>query len=124
MLKCCKVQPEVVYGERKVGLSDKRRKFFKIRENCKILVKYHAYVDYPERKFSELEIKNLVKFGSGNITENTSLEAIPDSFLYFSKDDEDRECKLVLLLEEIEFEDSNGATIKETIIVCSAYREV
>lgn len=124
MLKCCKVQPEVICGERKVGLSDKRRKFFKIRENCKILVKYHAYGDYPERKFSELEIKNLVKFGSGNITENTSLEAIPDSFLYFPKDDDDRECKLVLLLEEIEIEDSSGTTIKETIIVCSAYREV
>lgn len=107
-----------------MGLSDKRKRFYKIRANCKVIVRYHAYGDYLERKFTQLEIKNLVKYGNGRVTENDSPEAIAESFLYFPKDDEDRECKLVVLLEGIEIEDENGTITKETIIVCSAYREV
>lgn len=107
-----------------MGLTEKRKRFYQIRGTCQIIVRYHAYGDYPERKFTELEIKNLVKFGSGRVSDNPSPEAIPESFLYFPKDDDDRECKLVVLLEEVEIENENGTITKETIIVCSAYREV
>ena len=71
-----------------------------------------------------MEIKNLVKNGTGRVTENNSTEAIPESFLYLPKDDEERECKLVILLDDLEIEDENGTITQETIIVCSAFREV
>lgn len=107
-----------------MGLVEKRKRFHQIRGNCKIIIRYHAYGDHPERMFTELEIKNLVKYGSGMVTENDSPEAIAESILFFPKDDEERECKLVVLLDEIEIEDESGTIIKESIIVCSAYREV
>ncbi len=107
-----------------MGLVEKRKRFYQIRGTCKIIVRYHAYADHPERNFSELELKNLVKNSMGRVTDNTSPEAIPESFLYLPKDDDERECKLVILLKEIEIEDEKGTTTKETIIVCSAWREV
>ena len=106
-----------------MGLTEKRKRFFQIRGTCKVLVRYHAFGDYPERKFTEMEIKNLVRYGSGRVSENESSEAIPESFLFFAKDDEDRECKLVVLLDEVELVDENSTITKELIIVCSAYRE-
>lgn len=110
--------------EAELGLAEKRKRFFEIREKCRVVVKYHAYADYPERKFSQLELKNLVKHGNGRVMENQSPEAIEDSFLYYPKDEDGRECKLVLLLKEIEFENDDGTFSTESIIVCSAYREV
>lgn len=88
-----------------------------------MLVKSHAFAHYPERGFNKLEIINLVKQGQGNFKDNDSAEAIPGSFLFFPRDDEDRECKLVILIEEVEV-DGAGGPHKESVIVCSAYREV
>ena len=107
-----------------MGLTDKRKRFHQIRGTCKIIVRFHAYGDYPDREFTELEIKNLVKHGQGRVAENDSAVAIPESFLFYPKDDEERECKFVVLLEEVEIEDDCGSITKESIIVCSAYREV
>lgn len=106
-----------------MGLADSRRLFFKVRSKSRIIVKKHAFIDYPERGFTKQEILNLVKQGKGNFRENDSSEAIDGSFLFFPVDDEERECKLVVLIEEVEIE-GNGGPQKETIIVCSAYREV
>lgn len=106
-----------------MGLADSRRLFFQIRSNCKILVRNHAFADYPERGFTKLELINLVKQGKGNFRDNDSPDAIAGSFLFFPKDDEDRECKLVILIEEVEI-DGTGGSQKESVIVCSAYREV
>ena len=106
-----------------MGLIEKRKQFFKIRSKCRILVKSHAFLDYPERGFSKMEIVNLVKSGSGRVKENTSIEAIFESFLFIVKDDSGLECKLVILIEEVEIEQqSSGGAIKEMVIVCSAYR--
>jgi hypothetical protein len=62
---------------------------------------------------------------------NGSPEAIEGSYLFLVKDDMDRTCKLVILIEEVEIEleeiratASSGGTPKETVIVCSAFREV
>lgn len=109
-----------------MGLSDYRRLFFQIRSKCQIIVKSHAFLDYPKRAFTKLEIINLVRFGLGQFRENLSAEAIDGSFLFLVKDDLDRECKLVILIEEVEIEDQprSGGTKKETVIICSAYREV
>ena len=110
-----------------MGLNDRRRLFFQIRSKCQVIVKSHAFLDYPKRGFSKSEIINLVRFGVGQIQENKSPEAINGSFLFLAKDDLENMCKLVVLVEEVEIEDtatSSGGTKNETIIVCSAYREV
>lgn len=107
-----------------MGLSDKRKLFFQVRSKCEIYVKNHAFVDYPERGFSKAEIVNLVRYKTGRFTDNNSPEAITGSFLFLVKDDRDRECKLVVLIEEVEIEgETIGETRKEAIIVCSAYRD-
>ncbi len=109
-----------------MGLSDSRRLFFEIRANCQVIVKNHAFTDYPERGFSKPEIVNLVRFGTGEVRGNKSPEAIDGSFLFLVKDDLKKLCKLVVLIEEVIIEDvtSSGGTKSETIIICSAYREV
>ena len=107
-----------------MGLTESRRQFFQMRSKCKIIVKNHAFVDYPERGFSKIEIINLVKHGAGVFKANdSSVEALDGSFLFLPKDDEERECKLVILLEELII-NGKGGPKKECIIVCSAYREV
>lgn len=105
-----------------MGLNEKRAKFYKIKGSCKIIVRPHAYKDHPKREFSELEVRNLVKFGDGPVKENDSAEAIENSFLYHPKDEEGESCKFVILLEEIEIEEEEKTTT-ESIIVCSAYRK-
>ncbi len=106
-----------------MGLTEKRRLFFKIRNQCQILVKNHAFKDYPERGFSQMEIINLIRVGVGQILENKSDQAISGSVIFKVKDDLERECKLVVLIEEVQPPLSSGGT-KEQVIVCSAYREV
>lgn len=108
-----------------MGLSEKKRLFFQIRTKCEIIVKKHAFEDYPERGFSKNELVNLVRSRVGRVTENTSPDAIADSFLFFVKDDLDRECKLVILIEEVEIVDEETGSIrKEVLVVCSAFRQV
>ncbi len=105
-----------------MGLTQARNAFFKIRSNCQILVKNHAFKDYPERGFSQLELIRLVKGGAGRFTENNSDIAISGSYLFYPKDEDGIECKLVILLQEVEVE-GEGYSQQETVIVCSAYRE-
>lgn len=108
-----------------MGLSDKKKLFFQIRAKCEIIVKSHAFRDYPERGFSKAELINLVRINSGRVVENKSPEAIEESFLFLVKDDLNRECKLVLLIEEVEVVDDQTSVIrKDTIIVCSAFRKI
>ena len=107
-----------------MGFRDRKARFLKIKGSCKIVVSRHAFADHPERGFSPHEIKQLVKTGTGRVTENRSPESIKDSFLFYPKDSTERECKLVILLEEIEIEDEYGNSKKESIIVCGAYRDM
>lgn len=106
-----------------MGLSQAKKQFFEVRQKCQIIVRNHAFKDYPERGFSKQELIRLVKTGNGRFTENKSDVAITDSYLFFPKDEEDRECKLVLKIQEVEIEGELSSR-KETVIVCSAYREV
>lgn len=105
-----------------MGLNDDRRLFYKIRSNCGIIVSKHAFEDYPERGFSEKEIIDLVRNGTGRLTVNKSPNAIEGSYLYLLKDGIGRDCQLVILIEIIEIEDE-ASTEGNQVIVCSAYRE-
>ncbi len=106
-----------------MGLSQARTQFFEIRQKCQVIVRNHAFRGHPERGFSKQELIRLVKTGKGRFTENDSEQAIENSYLFFPTDEEGRECKLVILIEEVEIE-GEGSSQKETVIVCSAYREV
>lgn len=106
-----------------MGLSRARKQFFEIRQHCQVLVKSHAFEDYPERGFSKLELVRLVRSGCGRFVENDSDQAIEGSYLFFPADEDERECKLVLLIKIVEIE-GEGSSQKEAVIVCSAYREV
>lgn len=105
-----------------MGLKETRQRFFAIRKSCEIVVKKHAFQDYPKRGFSEREIIELVRKGVGAFEENRSAIAIPDSFLFKPKDERKRECKLVILLQVLEVEGEEESD--ELIIVCSAYRDI
>lgn len=105
-----------------MGLSHARKQFFEIRLKCQVLIKNHAFKDYPHRGFSKSELIHLVRFGVGRFTENESEQAIEDSYLFFPLDEEERECKLVVLIKLIEIE-GEGSSLKNTVIVCSAYRD-
>lgn len=106
-----------------MGLTQTKQLFFKIRSKCSVIVKNHAFKDYPERGFSKNELVQLVRAGNGQFTENDSDVAIENSFLFFPQDVEGRECKLVLLIEVVEIE-GEGCSQTESVIICSAYREV
>ena len=101
-----------------------RSLFFAIRGTCEIIVKNHAFKDYPERGFSAAEIISLVRYGVGPFKDNTSAVAIDGSYLFFPKDDLDRKCKLVILIEILEIENEVSREADPVIIVCSAYREL
>ena len=77
-----------------MGLSDSRRLFFQIRSKCQVIVRNHAFLDYPERGFSKTEILNLIRVGIGRVAENKSPDAIEESFLFLVKDDAGTVCKL------------------------------
>ena len=106
-----------------MGLTQTKKLFFEIRHNCSVIVSIHAFKDYPARGFSQQELVRLVKNGNGRFAENDSDVAIEGSYLFFPKDDEGKECKLVLLIQEVEIE-GEGNSRKEAVIVCSAYREI
>ncbi len=106
-----------------MGLISARTLFFQARQKCQVIVSNHAFRDYPERGFSKQELVRLVRSGNGRFTDNKSDVAIPDSYLFFTKDEEDRECKLVLRILDVEIE-GDGNSHKKTVIICSAYREI
>lgn len=94
-------------------LSEVKRVFFKNRLSSTVVIRKHAYADYPERGFSRQEVETLIRFGKGRVVENHSIDKIEGSFLFMVKDMRGQECKLVFLME-------GDHTI--VIIVCSAYR--
>jgi len=94
-----------------MGLEKNRQLFFKMRNNCSILVRAHAYKHYPERGFTAQEIINLVRNGIGRFVDNNSDMAIDGSYCFLTKDDRDNECKLVLLIEELDIEGKGGLLI-------------
>lgn len=110
-----------------MGLVDSRRRFFQMREKCKVLIRNHAFKDYPDRGFTKQELINLVRHGGGRFKlNNESLEAIEGSFLFLPKDAEGRECKLVILIGVVTIEIERKGSLRlykeEVIKVCSAYR--
>lgn len=105
-----------------MGLNEFKRLFFEIRRlGCLIVVRKHAFEDYPERGFSQREIVHLVQKGVGRVEVNRSPDAIKGSYLFFTKDDLNQGCKFVLVIEAVEIEGEEKGS--STIFVCSAYRE-
>lgn len=107
-----------------MGLSESKSLFLKIRASCQVIVKHHAFAHYPERGFSKIELIHLIRKGNGRFEDNKSPEAIKNSFLFFPKDEQGNECKLVILIEVVEIEDENPTDGTKSIIVCSAYRSI
>lgn len=105
-------------------LSAAKQIFFKIRASCEIIIRKHAFADYPKRGFSKRELISLIRKDFGRFEDNKSPDAISKSFLFFPKDEQGRECKLVILIEIIEIEGLNSTKNNQAIIVCSAYRRV
>ena len=105
-------------------LSEFKSLFLITRTGCEVIVKHHAFAHYPERGFSKVELILLIRKGTGRFEDNKSPEAIDNSFLFFPKDEQGRECKLVVLIEVVEIEDENPTEGTKSIIVCSAYRSI
>ncbi len=104
-----------------MGLTDKKRIFFRIRKTCSIIVKRHAYLDYPERKFTQLEIINIIRNNNGQIAKNDYPSAKEGSVLFVTSDDDGNKCELVLFVEE---EMDCLTKSKKMIIAISAYRKL
>ena len=94
----------------KLKLSEARVVFDELRKDKKIIVRRHAHKDYPDRQFTENEIKYLVA-GQGHLIDNNFPSAIEDSFLFVCKDLKERRVELAVLLED-------------NVIVVSAFRRV
>lgn len=92
-------------------LSDARKLFSELRKNGFIIVYPHAYRDHKERKFTEDEIKHLVIYANGFLSDNNYPSAIDGSFLFTCKDDFNRKVEIAVLLEN-------------KIIVVHAFRKV
>lgn len=107
-----------------MGLTAFKNTFLRIRTSCEIIVRKHAFTDYPQRGFSVRELVHLVRKGSGRFEDNKSAQAIKDSYLFFPKDEQGKECKLVVLVEIMEIDDEHSMEEKKAIIVCSAYRSI
>lgn len=107
-----------------MGLNEFKNLFLKTRASCDVIVKNHAFADYPERGFSKVELINLIRKATGRFEDNKSPAAIENSFLFFPKDEQGRECKMVVLIEIVEIKDENPTEGTESIIVCSAYRSI
>lgn len=107
-----------------MGLNEFKKTFLEIRGYCEIIIRKHAFSDYPERGFSKMELLDLIKNGTGRFEINKSPEAIDRSFLFYPKDNHDRQCKLVLVIEVLKIETENPMEGKKVIIVCSAYRSI
>lgn len=105
-----------------MSLNKDKQLFFEMRKKCEVIVRKHAFKDYPGRGFSEREVIDLVRKGKGKFTDNKSPQAISGSYLFFPKDDLGRECKLVILIEKIYIENEDPEEGNQ-VIVCSAYRE-
>ncbi len=104
-----------------MGLDEFRKKFFALRGQNKVQVKKHAWRDHPKRNFTEIEILNIVR-GIGQIRPNVAATALPGSFVFHAKDDDDADCEIVVLIEEVAISGHpQGAS--EWIIICSAYRQ-
>lgn len=96
-------------------LTEARRKFDTLRaDGSKVIVRRHAWADYPKRNFSPAEIRALIA-GSGVLRDNRVANPAPDSFVWHCKDDDGQACELAVVFE------TNEAN--ELVIVISAYRE-
>lgn len=104
---------------RDMGVSKKEfeRLFHQLRkDNSRIVIKKHAYLDYPDRGFSPEEILDLCA-GPGRLLDNRAASAKPDSYVWHCKDEESNSVELVVLIETKESPHS-----RELLLVISAFR--
>jgi len=96
---------------KKMKLRDAREIFSELRKTGIIIVYPHAYRGHPEREFTSDEIKYLIIYAQGFLSENTYPSAIEGSFLFTCKDDSNRKVEMAVILEN-------------KIIVIHAFRKV
>lgn len=63
------------------------------------IVRKHCWKDYPERKFSQIEVLNLL-LGKGILKMNHFPSAKPNSFLWSCKDAASSNVEIVVILED------------------------
>ena len=76
------------------------------------IIKKHCWKDHPERKFSQLEVLNLL-LGKGVLKVNRFPSAKPDSFLWSCKDMFGKQVQIAIIFD-------NKSIVA---IAISAYRE-
>ena len=86
----------------RLTLNSARALFKKLRvEPTAVIIRRHAYADYPERLFTRQELLSLVHSGHGELHENSfATTAKFGSFLFRVADNEERECAIALFLDE------------------------
>lgn len=99
-------------------LTEARTLFAQLRKDeRRIIVRRHAWADYPERGFTAGEIRQLVMESPATLVLNAGDSPTAGSFHFKPVDEQGRNCKLVVVLE---VDPKSG----HWIIVISAYREV
>lgn len=97
---------------KKIKLTQARKIFNQLRKEGKIEIRKHAYKDYPEREFSDAEIRFLISETNGKLSDNNRFPtSTKGSFLYDCKDLRGRQCEFALLIEN-------------TLVVIHAFRRV
>lgn len=95
-------------------LTDARKKFDQLRRTRgRILVRKHAWKDWPKRKFTVGEIVELV-MGDGHLKMN-HVDRPTTPFVWHCKDQDEEPCTLAVDFQE----DESG----DLIVVVSAYRK-
>jgi hypothetical protein len=102
-----------------VGKKEFEQLFHKLRKDrSRIVIKKHAYLDYPERGFSPMEILELCS-GPGRLMDNRAASAKPGSYIWSCKDEDDNGVELAVLIETLE-----STEAKEFLLVISAFRRM
>ena len=81
-------------------LKEARALFSELRMlESNILIFRHAYIDHPEREFTEPELKSLVINAKGLLTLNNYPTAVDGSFLFICRDEKKRNVEIAVLIQ-------------------------
>lgn len=88
------------------------------KDKSRIIVRKHAYKDYPERGFSPSEIIELIA-GPGRLFDNKAATAKPNSYVWHCRDEDENDVELVVLIEMIDVPEEQNM-----VLVISAFRRL
>ncbi len=102
-----------------VSKTEFEKLFHRLRKDkSRIIVKKHAFKDYPERGFSPSEIVELIA-GPGRLFDNKAATAKPNSYVWHCRDEDENEVELVVLIEVTYVPQEQGL-----VLVISAFRRL